>query len=55
MKSLLVQGIRDRILVSAQGVGVGTMQYQGSGMAPHEPLHPQRVLKDLVYPGGSKS
>ncbi len=22
-------------------MGVGTMQYQGSGMAPHEPLHPE--------------
>ncbi len=23
------------------GQGVGSMQYQGSGMAPHEPLHPE--------------
>ena len=25
---------------SIEGQGVGSMQYQGSGMAPHEPLHP---------------
>ena len=34
-------GYMGQNVMSGQGVGVGTMQYQGSGMAPHAPLHPE--------------